>query len=104
MTAVAVGAGIDAAEQLVLMQGARVGRTRSGLQLTGGSFTQYLIASYASIEAALEPVKLFKGAARDVATSAAKFLSNPSTWISRAPAAALRRERLRFRVVRSGLA
>jgi hypothetical protein len=64
MTAVAVGAGIDAAEQLVLMQGARVGQTRSGLQLTGGSFTQYLIASYASIEAALEPVKLFKGSCK----------------------------------------
>ena len=62
MTAVAVGAGMDAAEQLVLMQGARVGQTRSGLPITGGSFTQYLIASYAtqyliasyaSIEAAL---------------------------------------------------
>ena len=53
-----------AAEQLVLMQGARVGQTRSGRQLTGGSFTQYLIASYASIGAALEPVKLFKGSCK----------------------------------------
>jgi hypothetical protein len=32
-------------------------------------------------------------------TSAADLLSNPSTWISRAPAAAFRRELLRFRTV-----
>ena len=31
--------------------------------------------------------------------SAADLLSNPSAWISRAPAAAFRRERLRFRAV-----
>ena len=33
----------------------------AGLQLTGGSFTQYLIASYTSIKAALQPAKLIQG-------------------------------------------
>jgi hypothetical protein len=44
-------------------------------------------------------VKLSRASARDAATSAADLLSNPSTWISRAPAAAFRRVSLRFRTV-----
>jgi hypothetical protein len=40
-----------------------------------------------------------RASAREAARSAADLLSNPSAWISRAPAAAIRRERLRLRAV-----
>jgi hypothetical protein len=58
-----------------------------------------LVASDTSIQTALEPVKLFECVGNGFARSAADLLSNPSDWISRAPAAAFRKERLRFRAV-----
>ena len=63
--------------------------------LTRGRFAESLIASDTSIEAALQPVKLYQGIRDEAATSAADLLSKPSAWISRAPAAAFRGERLR---------
>ena len=59
-----------------------------------------LVPSNASIEAALDPLKFFEGIGKNAARSAADLLSNQSAWISRAPAAAFRSERLRFRTGR----
>jgi hypothetical protein len=58
-----------------------------------------LVASDTSIETALELVKLFECIGMEAATSAADFRSKPSAWMSPAPAAAFRRERLRLRTV-----
>ena len=55
-------------------------------------------------DTAATAAKLFAEAATRLASiKAADLLSNPSAWISRAPAAAFRRERLRFRTVRAWL-
>lgn len=59
--------------------------------------TRGLSASNSSVEAPLQPVKLF----RVTAMSAANLLSNPSAWISRAPVVAFRRVRLSVQPHRS---
>jgi hypothetical protein len=65
----------------------------------GGDFRASLIASDTSIESPPEPAKLVEGSCEGGCDVAADLLSNPSAWISRAPAAAFRRDRLRFRAV-----
>jgi hypothetical protein len=50
------------------------------------------VASDTSVEAPLEPVKLCECVGKGGCDAAADLLSNPSTWISREPAAAFRRE------------
>jgi Alpha/beta hydrolase domain len=64
-----------------------------------GPFPASMIASDASIQAALEPVKLFEGICEGGATSAADLLSKPSGWMSRAPVTVFGSERLRLRAV-----
>ena len=67
-------------------------------QLDGASSAS-LVASDAAIEAALGPVKLFQGICKRGCDVDSRLLSKPSAWISWAPVAAFRSERLGLRAV-----
>jgi hypothetical protein len=56
-------------------------------------------ASDASIEPALEPAKLFECISKGGCDVGGSICCQPLCWIRRAPAAAFRRDRLRFRAV-----
>jgi hypothetical protein len=58
-----------------------------------------MVASYTSIEAALEPVKLFECIGKGEGDLSSRVVIQPLCLNCRAPAVALRRERRRFRAV-----
>ena len=64
-----------------------------------GKLERYPIAPNASIKVALEPVKLCEGMCKGGCDIGSRFAVQTCAWISRAPAAAFRRERLTFRAV-----
>ena len=68
--------------------------------LTDGACTASVVASYASIEAALEPVKLFESLCEGCCNLGSRFAVQ-SAYLDQAgaPAAAFRSDRLRLRAV-----
>jgi hypothetical protein len=69
-------------------------RCSKSSELTAGPLRASFVASDAAIEAALESVKLIEGICEEGCEVGNRFAVHPPAWISRAPAAVFRRERL----------